>query len=81
MISSFGRGFDSLQLHFKANESSDYQSFFFLSISLFPHSIPRKKKYLYYFNLLSGLLVLRNNIFDGINIILSFSEHKDIFLE
>lgn len=30
MASSFGRGFDSLQLHFKANESSDYQSFFFI---------------------------------------------------
>ena len=37
MISSFGRGFDSLQLHFEANESSDYQSFFFLQLfSLIP---------------------------------------------
>ena len=35
MISSFGRGFDSLQLHFKANESSDYQSFFFLQFFSF----------------------------------------------
>ena len=37
MISSFGRGFDSLQLHLKTNESSDYQSFFFLWVfSLIP---------------------------------------------
>ena len=37
MISSFGRGFDSVQLHLKTNESSDYQSFFFLWVfSLIP---------------------------------------------
>ena len=36
MISSFGRGFDSLQVHQK-KESSDYQSFFFLWVfSLIP---------------------------------------------
>ena len=35
MISSFGRGFDSLQLHLKVNESSDNQSFFFLLVFSF----------------------------------------------
>lgn len=36
MISSFGRGFDSLQLHLKTNEDSDYQSFSLWVFSLIP---------------------------------------------
>ena len=49
MISSFGRGFDSLQLHLKkTNESSDYQSFFFLLVfSLIPLFIVDSLFYLF----------------------------------
>ena len=82
MISSFGRGFDSLQLHLKkTNARSDYQSFFFLLVfSLIPLFIVDSLFYLFLDTKSISYTSYHSILFWYDNMVIWYCQHLCVFV-